>query len=466
MGPQRLNTSVFLVGSLIGNVVLIIYANHQVAQNHLVALPNLSHDSILPPLGARRQPRSPRQTSTIAKNYNNNNNTLPRVLAIYFPQYHRDPLNDKNWGDNFTDWISLRSAPETNRYGYGIPRPTVLGYYDLTDTLPRRRQGELARGYGVDGFIYHHYWFYDKTHPGPNLATPLLKMLEDGEPDLPFFFNWCATNWINVWMGRAIFQTVPTIRNKAIVLQEQYFNPSPAEIREHYQWLSKFFHHKNYILIDNQPVMLIYIYDERAEPILRKLRDLAKHDGFDGIYWIAGRNAAPDELFAPTNLTDRQTLIMQKKTQPHTMLPLGDLFNQSMTYPYPLAWVNSPYQVPDWCTKEGKMRSEAAPHTRQEVTGILTSFDNTPRRDFKTSTIHWPDLPENILRRFQHNLNASLYYSTCCQEQTDDRFVAINAWNEWGESMAIEPSDIYGHKFLQIIQSVKANLQQKGCQRV
>lgn len=430
MGSQRLKSSVLLVGVLIGSIVWVLVANHQVAQT-----PS-QNALLLSPKATKTKKQSSRQNSTKVQvpskdnNDDGENNALPRILAIYFPQFHRDPLNDKNWGDNFTDWVSLQAAPLTNRAGFGIPRPTELGYYDLTDTIPRRRQGELAKEYGIDGFIYHHYWFYDKSHPGPNLAQPLLQMLEDGHPDVPFFFNWCATKWINVWMGRAIFQTIPTNKNRAITLQEQYFDPSPQEIREHYQWLSKFFHHKNYIRIDNQPVMLMYIYDERAEPILRKLRSLAQKDGFDGIYWIVGRNAAPDELFVPTNLTERQVAFMQKRSQPHIMFPLGDLFNQSMTYPFPLTWVNSPYQVPEWCSRDGKMRTEAAPQTRQEVTGLLVSFDNTPHRDFKTSTIYWPDTPENTLARFQQNLHATLYYHTCCQEQTKDRFVAINAWNE------------------------------------
>jgi hypothetical protein len=45
----------------------------------------------------------------------------------------------------------------------------------------------------------------------------------------------------------------------------------------------------------------------------------------------------------------------------------------------------------------------------------------------------------------------------------DDQFVVINAWNEWGEGMALEPSDIYGHGFLDIIKEVKAELVNGGC---
>ncbi len=42
-------------------------------------------------------------------------------------------------------------------------------------------------------------------------------------------------------------------------------------------------------------------------------------------------------------------------------------------------------------------------------------------------------------------------------------FVAINAWNEWGEGMAIEPSDTYGRGFLEIIRDVKDELREGGC---
>jgi len=35
---------------------------------------------------------------------------LPRVLAIVFPQFHRDDLNDRLWGAGFTDWDNLKAV--------------------------------------------------------------------------------------------------------------------------------------------------------------------------------------------------------------------------------------------------------------------------------------------------------------------------------------------------------------------
>jgi hypothetical protein len=402
------------------------------------------------------------QIQNISSNtMNADTNILPRVLVIYFPQYHRDPLNDKNWGDNFTDWDSLRKSPPKNRLGFNIPRPTELGYYDLTDFNTRKRQGELARQYGIDGFIYHHYWFYDPTHPGPNLAAPLLQMLKDGAPDVPFFLNWCATKWVNVWMGKAIFQTIPTTRNKAITLQEQYFNASDDMIRAHYDWLSPFFHHTNYIKIDNQPVFLFYFYDQRSHNILERLRYFARQDGFDGIYLVVGRSAAPDHISVPKNLTEQQQRMMKKKTQTVAMLPM-DIFNQSMTYPYPLDYVNSTFFVPQWCLKGPKQESAAT--SRPEITGVITAFDNTPRREYNTATILNPGEPDTIVDRFNTSLHAAIYYHACChQERADDRFVAINAWNEWAEGMSIEPSDVYGRRFLEVIRDAKKQVLRDGC---
>ena len=372
---------------------------------------------------------------------------VPRVLVIYFPQYHPDPLNDQNWGINFTDWMSLQKSPTHNRLGHAIPRPTELGYYDLRQTTVRNAQGSLARQYGIHGFVYHHYWFYDPTHAGPNLAAPLLAMLDDGHPNVPFFLNWCATKWVNVWMGKPLFQTIPTNKNRAIVLQEQYFNASHEQIQEHYQWLSQFFHHPNYILMDNQPILLLYYYDIRALPILQRLRYLAQRDGFDGLYLLVGRSAAPDHLFQPGNLTDRLKQVMDFKTQTLNMIEM-DTFNQSLLYPYPLEWVTQAYEIPDWCTNHPRMAwTPEQAGDRHEILGLLTAFDNTPRREFDHSVIYTAGTPEHVLQRFEQNVRAVLYYTMCCRQPAapdnndapttkpsltngDDQLVVINAWNE------------------------------------
>jgi hypothetical protein len=131
-----------------------------------------------------------------------------------------------------------------------------------------------------------------------------------------------------------------------------------------------------------------------------------------------------------------------------------------------LEYIDRPFRVPDWCL-QGKDPSVHNPFP-QEGTGVITTFDNTPRRDYATSTIYQPDTPDRVIQRFETNLYASLFYQKCCQttsngQRPSDRFVAINAWNEWAEGMAIEPSTTYGYSWLETIQAVKQRLQQESC---
>ena len=250
-------------------------------------------------------------------------------------------------------------------------------------------------------------------------------------------------------------------------------------VKAHYDWLNQFFRHPNYIKIGNQPVLLLYFYDPLAIPILKELRMFAKKDGWDGIYLVFGRSAYPDGLYDPSHLDEKQAKWVKNRMQHRNQFPsiAEGPFNQSLTYPYPLEYVNRPFQVPQWCL-DGKDPAVHNPY-EQEGTGVVTAFDNTPRREYKTSTIYVGngETPDEKVARFEQNLHASLYYQKCCQnpgsigqsaslqEQhpMEDRFVAVNSWNEWAEGMAIEPSTTYGRKWLETIQRVKKKVEAVTC---
>eukprot|EP00435_Cladocopium_sp_Y103_P049684 s3094_g15.t1 len=91
----------------------------------------------------------------------------PKVFAIYFPQYHRFPENDRFWGDGFTEWTLLRNlslGPVPLRKPLGIEHGG-LGYYNLESFETRKQQAQLAREHGVSGFMFYHYWFSGKGAP-------------------------------------------------------------------------------------------------------------------------------------------------------------------------------------------------------------------------------------------------------------------------------------------------------------
>lgn len=397
------------------------------------------------------------------KPLNDDNFVLPRILAFVFPQFHTDPLNDQIWGEGFTDWNGLRSAPSHNRLGYPIPRPLAavdggMGYYDYTKLRPRQQHASLARQYGIDGLVFHHYWFYDSNHPGPTLAAPLEAMLHDGQPNVSFALHWCASEWNSKW-NSPVFRNVTRKGNG--MLQPQFFPKSPDDptIRQHYGWLSRFFHHPNYIKVDGRPLLMLYRRKKGLGLVLEKLQELAKQDGFpNGLYLTVGMNKPHKHLVRIPNITayqDEPEIFQHNVT--YTM------FDKIVAYPNPTDWSMDHGHVVNRqrCARQQWQRTK-------EIAGIIAAFDNTPRRNFDEARVWSSQGPEAAVTKFRKSLTETLKYETCCFSDdpngiTDDRFVVVNAMNEWGEGMVLEPSDVYGRRLLESIQKAKEQLQQRKC---
>ena len=172
-----------------------------------------------------------------------------KVYAVYLPQYQPDTMADRESGkEGFTDWATLRERASSN-----LASPTELGYYDLLDGDIRRKQAELAREYGIDGFIYNHYWFYRheaalEGRGGDSIfAGSLEKMLSDDAPNIQFALNWVYEDSLLDGVQQ-VHQNLPR-REGTLSAGEQ--------IRKHYDFLKRFFHHKNYIMIHGVPLFSV-----------------------------------------------------------------------------------------------------------------------------------------------------------------------------------------------------------------
>jgi hypothetical protein len=155
-----------------------------------------------------------------------------------------------------------------------------LGYYDLLDRSVRKRQADLARRAGLNGFVFYHYWFSGSHAPRHHLVMERVveKMVEDGEPNLPFMLSWANEPWSRRWTGE----------DKDILLSQEYGDEQ--EWRLHFAYLLKFFQHPNYIRVQNKPAFCIYRsghLGEKLKPMIHLWHQLAIENGLPGLYFIS-----------------------------------------------------------------------------------------------------------------------------------------------------------------------------------
>ena len=118
-----------------------------------------------------------------------------RLLAIYLPQFHPIPENDRWWGLGYTDWTAVKRGRPLFRGHYQPNFPGELGYYDLRQPQVRQAQAELAQAHGVEAFCYWHYWFAGKQL----LEQPFNEVLRSRQPNFPFCLAWANHTWNSVW---------------------------------------------------------------------------------------------------------------------------------------------------------------------------------------------------------------------------------------------------------------------------
>src|ERR1700748_2775889 len=156
---------------------------------------------------------------------------LARLIALYLPQFHPIPENDKWWGTGFTEWTNVAKAKPLFP-GHIQPRlPADLGFYDLRVPEVRERQAELAAEAGVESFCYWHYWFGNGRRI---LERPFHEVMATGKTDFPFCTA-CATQaWAGVWHAAP----------DRILLQQTY--PGAADREAHFNWARQAFEDSRY----------------------------------------------------------------------------------------------------------------------------------------------------------------------------------------------------------------------------
>ena len=348
-----------------------------------------------------------------------------KPIAVYLPQFHAFKENDEWWGEGYTEWTAVQGARPLFS-GHEQPRVPLDGeYYDLSDPSGEtfRKQAGLAAKYGIYGFAFYQYYF-----TGHKLMDrPLEILLAHPDIDLKYCITWANETWRRAWYDY----------NEEILMEQTY--GGEAEWRAHFDYLLGFFRDERYIRVDEKPMLCIYRTSDIKElPAMRECFDRwAKEAGFPGVFLTGGRTAGETD---ERNICDAYYYF-----EPGYSLKHGLTAMQTMKYNISVAMRQIKNNIAKSNTLERRIPIDwiydsilKRNYAENEYPGIIARWDNTPRRGSKGLVYT--------------GASAEKFGTALCklnEKITDDRFIFINAWNEWGEGAMLEPDKAEGYAYLE-----------------
>ncbi len=347
-----------------------------------------------------------------------------RFIPFYLPQFHPIPENDQWWGKGFTEWTNVSRAHRVYRGQHQPKIPLDTGFYDLRNSATVELQTRFADEAGIAGFMYYYYWFAGKKLLDQPIKDRLL-----GKLDLPFCLMWANENWTRSWNGR-----------DEDVLMEQRYDEVPAEsIMDDVIPIMK---DPRYLRVGTRPVFAVYrpaqIPD--LDRTVERWRAIAQERGVGDLFLLAvdvavafdGIEGGPTDHgfdgslgFPPHNYAWRgmpPSIVQPEPGFKGTICSYAELVNDA---------------------EVRLLDTNSDPH----FPGVAVGFDNTARREL-SSNVWYGSNPYTFRRWLATAAKAVM------TKPMNERLVFINAWNEWAEGAALEPSDRFARTYLLAVRDV------------
>ena len=337
-----------------------------------------------------------------------------KKYAIYFPQFHEVKENNINFYEGYTDIINLKNLNVKNKE---IPNMKILDLKNINDydlSLNEQlisKQIELINKYNIDGFAMYYYWFSTNTITNKKRVMYDIpkRFLDTDMKGKKVFFIWANENWSdNAAFGK---------NNHKII--NDY-----SDIEEHCQELIPIFKKNNYLKIDNSPVFYIhhpwYMSTEQINKFKNHMYKLCIENGFNGF----------DLKINAMNSLQKD--ILESKKNYYEFHPN---YKQTKTI----------FKDKDQIELNYEKYVDEELNCLTDVNTIFFDFDNRARLSnpnrLDQSTICINNTNENHMKYLNKIKNS------------DTQILLINAWNEWGERMHIEPSEQRGDYYLDLIKN-------------
>ena len=344
-----------------------------------------------------------------------------KIITMYLPQFHVTEENSRWWGEGFTEWKTVNDAEPFFECHNQPRKPMSDRYYDLLDKKTMIWQAGLMKKYNIYGQCFYHYWFKNGKRV---LEKPAENLLKWKDIHMPYCFSWANESWVrswsimvdsNVWSQKFEPEESNSEEN-GVLLKQEYGNES--DWKEHFEYLLPFFEDRRYIKIQGKPVFMIYRPDNISS--LSEMVDCwnqwAIKKGFPGIYFIGG------------NTFSKGCLNAAYIHATGSMFPADyyKIKNSVKTISYEKVW--------------SYILAQARGIEKGTFIGGIVDFDTTPRKG-KNGIV----ITECNTKTYEKFLKKLLKLN----EELGNEFTFINAWNEWGEGMYLEPDTTNYYGFLE-----------------
>jgi lipopolysaccharide biosynthesis protein len=350
-----------------------------------------------------------------------------KPIAIHLPQFHPTPENDEWWGKGFTEWTNVTKAKPRFEGHYQPHLPADLGFYDLRLEEARLEQESLAKQYGIHGFCYYHYWFNGRRI----LNEPVDRKLKNPKEDLPFMLCWANENWTRTWDGK----------DSQVLLKQEY---SLDDDRSHMEFLcDNFFNDSRYIKHDGKPVFIVYRpklfpnINQTIEVWRQVARDKNIGDIHIGYMQSWGVLDEPKSMGFDFGVEFKPAFgkRMNKKISFFT-----SVINRLVRVIKNKKNINTNDFIIDY---ESYVDIEIQSGFSTNVSpGLTPMWDNAARRKEGAIIIN-NSSPEKYGKWLNHIIKNYPWH------KNKEKFLFINAWNEWAEGNHLEPCQKWGRKYLE-----------------
>lgn len=339
-----------------------------------------------------------------------------KALAFYLPQFHSFPENDEWWGKGFTEWSNTRKAKPLYQNHYQPREPhDDIGYYDLKDISTLEKQAQLLKEHHIYGLCIYYYWFSGKKL----MEKPIDMLLKHPEIDIKFCLCWANENWTRTWDGE---------EDNVLIAQ----NYSDEDAYKFIEDLKKYISDYRYIKVNNKPVIIVYNPAKipNVKNVFNIWKDEARKIGLGEItIWICKSFGCSIKDLELEGIVDKEI-----EFPPHNMNSEDITENINNIHGH----VFNYNRLVDKIFNERKLEN----FNKNLYRTVMLGWDNSARRQENFTSFCNFDI-QSYYKWLRININEARQ-----KFSREDRFIFVNAWNEWAEGTYLEPDKKYGYAYL------------------